>query len=115
MINPDPLDLYVGRNICRLREERGLSQAALALALGEPLARLRAWEAGTERIGSRRLAALARILDVTLGAFFEDSDAGGHARARGEVADLLEQGAPIRVRTPARRGEVVRLRPRRGH
>lgn len=115
MINPNPLDLYVGRNIRRLREERGMSDAAVALALGEPLVRLRAWEAGTERIGSRRLAALARVLDVTLGAFFEDSDAGGHARARGELGELLEQGAPIRVRPAARRGEVVPLRPRRGH
>ena len=112
---PDPLDLFVGRNIRRLRVERGLSEASLALALGEPLFRLRAYEAGTERVGSRRLAALARILDVTLGAFFQDADAGGHARARGEMADLLEQGAPIRLTQPPRRGEVVRLRPRKGH
>jgi transcriptional regulator with XRE-family HTH domain len=115
MTHPDPLDLYVGRNVRRLREERGLSEAVVALALGEPLMRLRAYEAGTERIGSRRLAALARILDVTLSAFFEDGDAGGHARARGEVADLLGQGAPIRISPAARRAEVVRLRPRREH
>jgi transcriptional regulator with XRE-family HTH domain len=115
MTRPDPLDLYVGRNIRRLRLERGLSEAAVALALGEPLIRLRAYEAGTERIGSRRLAALARILDVTLSAFFEDSDAGGHAHARGEVAELLGQGVPIRVGPAQRRAEVVRLRPRRGH
>jgi transcriptional regulator with XRE-family HTH domain len=115
MMAPDPLDLYVGRNVRRLRRERGLSEATVALALGEPLLRLRAYEAGTERIGSRRLAALARILDVALSAFFEDADAGGHARARGELAELLEQGAPIRVGPQVRRGEVVRLRPRKGH
>ena len=115
MTAPDPLDLYVGRNIRRLRLERGLSEAAVSLALGEPPTRLRAWEAGTERVGSRRLTALARVLDVTLGAFFEDMHAGGHARARGEVADLLEQGTPIRVAPAAHRGEVVRLPPRRRH
>jgi transcriptional regulator with XRE-family HTH domain len=115
MISPDPLDLYVGRNMRRLREERGLSEAAVALALGEPLVRLRAYEAGAERVGSRRLAALARILDVTLGAFFEDGDAGGHVRARGEVAELLQQSAPIRVGPATGGGEVVRLRPRNGH
>jgi transcriptional regulator with XRE-family HTH domain len=115
MTSPDPLDLYVGQNIRRLRAERGMSESAVALALGEPLMRLRAYEAGIERVGSRRLTALARILDVPLGAFFEDTDAGGHARARGEVADLLEQGAPIRVRATVRRGEVVRLPPRGRH
>ena len=115
MNSPNPIDLYVGRTIRRLREERGLSDASVALALGEPLVRLRAYEAGTERIGSRRLTALARILDVTIDAFFENSVAGGHGRARGEVAELLEQGAPIRVSPAPRRGEVVRLRPRRGH
>lgn len=114
MTGPDPLDLYVGANIRRMREERGLSEAAVALALGETLARLRGYENGTERIGSRRLAALARILDVTMAAFFEDSGAGGHARARGEVAELLEQGAPIRI-GPAARGEVAPLPRRRGH
>jgi transcriptional regulator with XRE-family HTH domain len=115
MTGPDPLDLYVGANIRRLREERGLSDAAVALALGEPLARLRGYESGAERIGSRRLAALARILDVTMAAFFEDGDAGGHARARGEVAELLEQGAPIRVGPAPRGGELVRPPRRRGH
>lgn len=115
MLSPDPLDLYVGANIRRLREERGLSEAAVALALGEPVMRLRAYETGTERIGSRRLAALARILDVSMEAFFEDSDAGGHGRARGEVAELLEQGAPIRIGPATRGGEVVPLPRRRGH
>jgi transcriptional regulator with XRE-family HTH domain len=115
MTSPDPLDLYVGQNMRRLREERGMSESAVALALGEPLMRLRAYEAGIERVGSRRLTTLARILDVTLDAFFQDIDAGGHARARGEVANLLEQGALIRVRPTARRGEVVRLTPRGRH
>ena len=115
MTSHDPLDLYVGANIRRLREERGLSEAVVALALGEPLTRLRAYESGAERIGSRRLAALARILDVTMGAFFEDGSAGGHAHARGEVAELLDQGAPIRIGPAPRRGEVVRLVPRRDH
>jgi transcriptional regulator with XRE-family HTH domain len=115
MTSPDPLDLYVGRNIRRLRVERGLSEAMVALAVGEPLARLRAWEAGTERVGSRRLAALARVFEVTIAAFFEDVHAGGHARASGELAQLLEQGAPIRVKPASRRSEVVRLPPRGRH
>ena len=115
MLGLDLLDLYVGRNIRRLRQERGLSEAAVALALGEPLFHLRAYESGAERVGSRRLAALARILDVAVGAFFEDAGAGGHARARGQVAELLDQGAPIRVSPAARRAETVRPPPRQGH
>ncbi|ACM39801.1 MULTISPECIES: helix-turn-helix domain-containing protein [Rhizobium/Agrobacterium group] len=68
----DVIDVHVG---CRIRLQRvlkGMSQKALAEGVGVTFQQVQKYETGTNRIGSSRLQAVARILSVPVAFFFED-------------------------------------------
>ena len=72
-----PLDVLVGARIRTFRVNRGMSQAVLAARTGVTYQQLQKYERGTERVGVGRLSRIAAVLDVSVGEFFESSDAGG--------------------------------------
>ncbi len=88
---PHPTDVQVGKRLREQRTLRGLSQERLARLIGVTYQQVQKYERGTNRIGSSRLDAIARILAVPIGFFF-DEDAttatqdGG--RTDGGVIDL---------------------------
>ena len=71
-----PLDVLVGTRIRTFRVNRGMSQAVLAARTGVTYQQLQKYERGTERVGAGRLSRIAAALDVSVGEFFESSEAG---------------------------------------
>jgi transcriptional regulator with XRE-family HTH domain len=71
---PDPLDCVVGAKIRIFRTNRGLSQTALAEAIGVTFQQVQKYESGTNRVGAGRLSRIAVVLGVSIGQLFESSD-----------------------------------------
>ena len=84
MVNPTPkpkqttaIDHGVGSRIAFLGAANGLSQSALASALGVSFQQVQKYETGKNRVGAGRLQAIADRLGVPVASFFEpDTDAG---------------------------------------
>jgi transcriptional regulator with XRE-family HTH domain len=71
---PDPLDSVVGAKIRIFRTNRGLSQTALAEAIGVTFQQVQKYESGTNRVGAGRLSRIAVVLGVSIGQLFESPD-----------------------------------------
>ena len=67
------IDQQIGQNLKRLRIERGLSQVALAKAVGITFQQVQKYERGKNRIGGSRFVVLSRVLGVPIIDFFADS------------------------------------------
>lgn len=68
---PNPVDVHVGG---RLRERRtllGMSQTALAEAIGLTFQQVQKYESGANRMGASRLFEMSTVLDVDISYFFE--------------------------------------------
>lgn len=68
----DSIDLHVGSRLRYRRLSLGMSQEALAEAVGLRFQQIQKYEKGQNRIGASRLYRLAVALKVPLGYFFED-------------------------------------------
>jgi DNA-binding XRE family transcriptional regulator len=73
-IKPEPVDCHVGQQLRKLRHLRGMSQSDLAQAVGITFQQVQRYENGTNRVSASRLHLLARILKVSVSAFFEGID-----------------------------------------
>jgi transcriptional regulator with XRE-family HTH domain len=114
-----PLDAMVGARVRMLRVDRGISQTVLAERIGVTFQQVQKYERGANRVGASRLAQIASVLDVSVGAFFESSRVGpsglnspGHLlaapgawRVRSSIAKLVES---IADRTSAPKATVAR-------
>ena len=69
---PHPVDVHVGVRARMRRTLLGMTQTGLGDAIGVTFQQAQKYESGTNRIGSSRLLALARVLDVSIEHFFED-------------------------------------------
>lgn len=87
--SPDPVDLHLGTRIRMRRIEQSLSQEKLAEGLGLTFQQVQKYEKGTNRIGGSRMAAIARLLDVEVGYFYEGAP---HASAPGSGIDPAVAG-----------------------
>lgn len=67
---PDPVDEIVGANVRKLRNQRGMSQGALAEALNMTFQQVQKYEKGTNRIASSNLVHIARTLGVGVSTLF---------------------------------------------
>ena len=86
---PDPVDISVGRRIRLARKTKGLSQQALAAAVGVTFQQIQKYERGANRVSASMLVRIATTLDVGVAELFGATD-----EARGvtdEVAELLGQ------------------------
>ncbi|WP_132256513.1 helix-turn-helix domain-containing protein [Methylobacterium segetis] len=117
------VDRLVGLRITALRKARGMSQTALGTAVGVTFQQVQKYEKGQNRVGAGRLREIARLLEVPVSAFFEESDAAGQAQedvfgflsAHGAI-ELLRAYAAIRD-DQLRRDvlAIVRTASRLGH
>jgi transcriptional regulator with XRE-family HTH domain len=64
------VDRHVGRRIRGKRRALGLTEDDLAKALGMDVARIRAYERGTERVPSEHMVRLSEHMEVPLSYFF---------------------------------------------
>jgi transcriptional regulator with XRE-family HTH domain len=74
MKSGNPVDKHVGARVRSRRIVLGMSPKNLADALGTTAHQVDQWEAGTSRIGSKRLTELTKILGVNAAFFFADSE-----------------------------------------
>ena len=65
---PDSIDVEVGHRIRIERNARGMSQSALAQALGLTFQQVQKYEKGANRVGAGRLTRIAKILGVSVSA-----------------------------------------------
>src|SRR5258708_899975 len=66
----EPKDAEIGRRVRTLRMQRGLSQTAVADALGVTFQQVQKYEKGVNRISSGRLVRFAEIIKVSIAFFF---------------------------------------------
>lgn len=70
---PDPTDIAVGARIRMTRKRRGLSQQALAEAVGISFQQIQKYERGLNRVSASMLVNVAEALDTPVGDFFGDT------------------------------------------
>lgn len=78
---PDPIDIEVGRKIRARRLLMGMTQTALAEAVGVTYQQIQKYENGRSKLGAGRLQAIVDALDVPLSYFFDDAPAEDDRRA----------------------------------
>ena len=67
-----PVDVHVGMRMRQRRALLGMSQTALANAVGLTFQQIQKYERGTNRMGASRLYEFAKVLDVPVPFFFEE-------------------------------------------
>lgn len=67
-----PVDVHVGMRMRQRRALLGMSQTALASAVGLTFQQIQKYERGTNRMGASRLYEFAKVLDVPVPFFFEE-------------------------------------------
>lgn len=90
--SPNPIDKHVGTRIRMRRLQLGISQEALAGDLDLSFQQVQKYEKGTNRIGGSRMAAIARLLKVDVGHFYEGAPQAGKPIAAGAdpaMADFM--------------------------
>jgi transcriptional regulator with XRE-family HTH domain len=89
---PNPIDVHVGSRIRLRRNMLGLSQEKLGELLGITFQQIQKYEKGSNRVGASRLQAIASILNVSVGFFFEDAPGKAPSEngfAEGSSADYV--------------------------
>lgn len=83
------VDQTVGARITAMRRAKGLSQSDLGIAAGVTFQQIQKYEKGINRVGAGRLQQIAKCLDVSVSALFEDD-----AEMAKPPGDLLLLGTP---------------------
>ena len=119
---PHPIDVHVGQRLRMRRTLLGMSQEAVAEALGLTFQQLQKYEKGSNRISASRLYELSQILDVPQAFFFEEMtdqlkkagpkavaalDDGYNPMAKRETLELVR--AYYRIKDPAIRKSITEL------
>jgi transcriptional regulator with XRE-family HTH domain len=100
-----PIDVHVGARVGLRRSMLGLSQERLGESLGITFQQVQKYERGTNRIGASRLLDIARILDVPIGFFYDDTDPVRAPALMGFFAPAQEADA----RDPFQATETIEL------
>jgi transcriptional regulator with XRE-family HTH domain len=100
---PHPIDIYVGARVRLRRKEMGISQEALANALGLTFQQVQKYERGANRISASKLWEMSQTLGVPVASFFE----GVPNTATGE--DFVESQSEQTVNEFLVTGEGVEL------
>jgi len=67
---PHPIDRHVGARLRLRRMQKGLSQSALAQAVGVTFQAVQKYESGDIRVSASRLYEIAKFLETDVGFFF---------------------------------------------
>jgi transcriptional regulator with XRE-family HTH domain len=68
---PNPIDLHVGAKVRMRRKFLGLSQEALADAIGLTFQQVQKYERGSNRISASKLYEIAKVLKTPISYFFD--------------------------------------------
>lgn len=85
-----PVDVHVGNRLRQRRSLLGMSQTALARAVGLTFQQVQKYERGANRMGASRLFEFAAVLDVPVTYFFDELSADAvHTRIPTGSADPI--------------------------
>jgi transcriptional regulator with XRE-family HTH domain len=82
---PHAIDVEVGSRIRLQRRMKGISQQALAAALGITFQQVQKYEKGSNRVGASRLSQIGQALDVPVSCFFGGTQAAAEDGATFQV------------------------------
>jgi transcriptional regulator with XRE-family HTH domain len=91
------VDVAVGARIRNLRLRNKLSQEEVGRRLNVSFQQVQKYEKGTNRVGAGRLAALAKVFDVPVGAFFSEAKIAQKAQPKSQTIDQLTVRNEIRL------------------
>jgi transcriptional regulator with XRE-family HTH domain len=95
------VDIYVSRRVRAARLGRRLSQEKVADALGVSFQQIQKYESGSNRIGTGRLYAIAKVLELPVAYFFEGIDKNPAKAARADsmspITDALSTKEGVRI------------------
>jgi len=104
--DPHPVDRHVGRRVQEKRLDLGLTQTALAKAVGVSFQQVQKYEKGTNRVSASKLFEMAEFMKVGIPFFFD-----GYSSATGGVAEEApafdDEHRPTKTSV-----EITRLAPR---
>ena len=104
--DPHPVDRHVGRRVQEKRLDLGLTQTALAKAVGVSFQQVQTYEKGTNRVSASKLFEMAEFMKVGIPFFFD-----GYSSATVGVAE--EAPAFDHEHRPTKTSvEITRLAPR---
>ncbi|HLH95658.1 MAG TPA: helix-turn-helix transcriptional regulator [Xanthobacteraceae bacterium] len=94
----EPVDKVVGQNIRIFRSAKGISQSELGKAIGVTFQQVQKYESGANRVGSSRLAKIAKALNTPISSLFDNSATSLEGRVSGSmVTDLLITPDAVRM------------------
>ena len=105
---PNPIDVHVGARIRLRRTLLGISQVALAEAIGLTFQQVQKYEKGVNRVSASRLVDLANALDVSIPYFFDEMSAA----VQGKLSELMRtktRPENDQVQDPLARRETLEL------
>ncbi len=103
----NPIDVHVGARLRARRTLLGLSQTALADAIGLTFQQLQKYETGNNRISASRLYELSKLLDVDISYFFDEMD---QATKSESPARLIQQKSKRFPRKPPKSEDPLHKR-----
>ena len=106
---PHPIDLHVGRRMRQRRTLLGLSQERLAEALGLTFQQVQKYERGSNRVSASRLYELGRVLEVSIGYFFEELPVDMPRKVRDHMQGTIVLDGAARRADPLTRRETLEL------
>ncbi|MDX2072915.1 MAG: helix-turn-helix domain-containing protein [Alphaproteobacteria bacterium] len=95
------IDSYVGKRLRLRRTMMGLSQEAVAKAVGITFQQVQKYEKGVNAMNARRLVEFSRFMNVPVAYFFdglEESEAAGSENTLpgfAETAEAFDHGSPV--------------------
>ncbi len=102
-----PVDRHVGRRVQEKRLDLGMTQTALAKAVGVSFQQVQKYEKGTNRVSASKLFEMAEFMQVGIPFFFE-----GFNRAQPGVAETASASFVHDFPTTKHSAEIARLAPR---
>jgi len=90
--SPHPVDIYVGKRLRLRRTILGLSQEAVAKAIGITFQQIQKYERGVNRMSASRLHDFAKAMNVPITYFFEGYEEEGGSKGS-HAPGMAEAGA----------------------
>jgi transcriptional regulator with XRE-family HTH domain len=94
---PHRLDVAIGQRIRERRRALGMSQVALAEAVGVTFQQIQKYERGSNRISFSRLVEVAEALSCPLGVLAEGLDAAAPVDQLEHLNELLAKGGALEM------------------
>jgi len=109
---PNQIDVVVGGRIRLRRKILGMSQSALAQALGVTFQQVQKYEKGGNRVSASRLQAVASVLQVPVSFFFENNkiSEGPFNSQENEVTSFLSTADGLALNRAFAKIEDVNIR-----